>query len=85
MEGSNPRLSLHWTSLAEGNVNFSIVLVFRCADDLTVGFGHRESAPQLGRTSDTGARRRLPAIVRSRAASFVEIVPAKPNAIPGSA
>jgi hypothetical protein len=36
IEGSNRRLSLHWTSLAEGNANFSIVIVFRYADDLTV-------------------------------------------------
>ena len=37
IEGSNRRLSLHWTSLAEGNANFSIVIVFRYADDLMVG------------------------------------------------
>jgi hypothetical protein len=44
IEGSNRRLSLHWTSLAEGNANFSIVIVFRYADDLMVGFEHREEA-----------------------------------------
>jgi hypothetical protein len=45
IEGSNRRLSLHWTSLAEGNANFSIV--FRYADDLMVGFEHREEAERL--------------------------------------
>jgi len=29
LKDSNRRLSLHWTSLAEGNANFSIVIVFR--------------------------------------------------------
>ena len=43
IEGSNRRLSLHWTSLAEGNANFSIVVVFRYADRLMVGFEHREA------------------------------------------
>ena len=38
---------LHWTSLAEGNANFSIVIVFRYADDLMVGFEHREEAERL--------------------------------------
>jgi hypothetical protein len=47
IEGSKRRLSLHWTSLAEGNANFSIVIVFRCADDLMVGFEHREEAERL--------------------------------------
>ena len=47
IEGSNHRLSQHWTSLAEGNANFSIVLVFRYADDLMVGFEHREEAERL--------------------------------------
>ena len=28
MEGSTRRLSLHWTALAEGNANVSIVIVF---------------------------------------------------------
>jgi hypothetical protein len=42
IEGSNRRLSLHWTSLAEGNANFPIVIVFRYADDLMAGFEHRE-------------------------------------------
>jgi hypothetical protein len=32
IEGSNRRLSLHWTSLAEGNANFSIVIVFRYSE-----------------------------------------------------
>jgi len=41
---TNRRLSLHWTSLAQGNANFSIVIVFRYADDLMVGFEHREEA-----------------------------------------
>jgi hypothetical protein len=36
IEGPNRRLSLHWTSLGEGNANFSIVIVFRYADDLMV-------------------------------------------------
>src|SRR5579863_2901516 len=36
VEGSNRRLTPHWTSLAEGNANFSIVIVFRYADDLMV-------------------------------------------------
>jgi hypothetical protein len=36
-----------WTSLAEGNANFSIVIVFRYADDLMVGFEHREEAERL--------------------------------------
>src|ERR1700681_1520815 len=44
IEGSNRRLSLHWTSLAEGNANFSIVIVFRYADDLMVGFERRAEA-----------------------------------------
>ena len=47
IEGSKLRLSLHWTSLAEGNANFSIVIVFRYADDLMVGFEHREEAERL--------------------------------------
>src|SRR5271167_490916 len=47
IEGSNRRLSLHWTSLAEGNANFSIVIVFRYADDLMVGFQYREEAVRL--------------------------------------
>jgi hypothetical protein len=38
---------LHWTSLAEGNANFSIVIVFRYADDLMAGFEHREEAERL--------------------------------------
>jgi hypothetical protein len=42
IEGPNRRLSLHWTSLAEGNANFSIVIVFRYADDLKAGFEHRQ-------------------------------------------
>jgi hypothetical protein len=41
IEGSNRRLSLHWTSLAEGNANFPVVIVFRYADDLMAGFEHR--------------------------------------------
>jgi len=49
IEGSNRRLSLHWTSLAEGNANFSIVIVFRYADDLMAGFEHREKAERLQR------------------------------------
>ena len=44
IKGSDRRLSLHWTSLAEGNANFSIVIVFRYAADLIVGFEHREEA-----------------------------------------
>jgi hypothetical protein len=44
IEGSNRRLSLLWTSLAEGNATFSIVILFRYADDLMVGFEHREEA-----------------------------------------
>jgi len=47
IEGSNRRLSLHWTPLAEGNANFSIVIVFRYADDLMVGFERREEAERL--------------------------------------
>jgi hypothetical protein len=47
IEGSNRRLSLHGTSLAEGNANFSIVMVFRYADDLMAGFEHREEAERL--------------------------------------
>jgi hypothetical protein len=47
IKGSNRRLSLHWTSLAEGNANFSIVIVFRYAADLMVGFEHREEAERL--------------------------------------
>src|SRR5580698_808604 len=47
IEGFNRRLSLHWTSLAEGNANISIVMVFRYADDLMVGFEHREGAERL--------------------------------------
>jgi hypothetical protein len=47
IEGSNRRLSLHWTSLAEGNANFSIVIVFRYANDLMAGFEHREEAERL--------------------------------------
>ena len=39
--------SLHWTSLAEGNANFSIVIVFRYADNLMVGFEHLEEAERL--------------------------------------
>jgi hypothetical protein len=49
IEGSNRGLSLHWTSLAEGNANFSIVIVFRYAADLMVGFEHREEAERLQR------------------------------------
>jgi hypothetical protein len=37
--------SLHWTSLAEGNANFSIVIVFRYADDLMVGLGSGIARP----------------------------------------
>ena len=45
MEGSNRRLSLHWTPLAEGNANFSIVIVFRYAERLDhIEFG-RADAP----------------------------------------
>jgi hypothetical protein len=40
MERSNHRLSLHWTSLAEGNANFWIVIAFQYADDLMVCFEH---------------------------------------------
>jgi hypothetical protein len=47
IEGSNRRLSLHWTSLAEGNANFPIVIVFRYADDLMAAFEHREEAERL--------------------------------------
>jgi hypothetical protein len=47
IEESNRRLSLRWTPLAEGNANFSIVIVFRYADDLMVGFEHREEAERL--------------------------------------
>jgi hypothetical protein len=47
IEGSNRRLSQYWTSLAEGNANFSTVIVFRYADDLMVGFEHREEAERL--------------------------------------
>jgi hypothetical protein len=47
IEGSNRRLSLHWTSLAQGNANFPIVMVFRYADDLMAGFEHREEAERL--------------------------------------
>ena len=47
IEGSNLRLSLHCTSLAEGNANFSIVIVFRYADDLMAAFEHREEAERL--------------------------------------
>jgi hypothetical protein len=47
IEGSNRRLSLHWTSLAEGNANFPIVIVFPYADNLMVGFAHREEAERL--------------------------------------
>jgi hypothetical protein len=32
---------------AEGNANFSIVIVFRCADNLMVGFEQREEADRL--------------------------------------
>jgi hypothetical protein len=45
IEGSNRRLSLHWTSLAEGNANFSIVIVFRYADDLMVGLNTERKLP----------------------------------------
>src|SRR5580704_11120650 len=47
IEGSNRRLSLHGTSLAEGNANFPIVIVFRYADDPMAGFEHREEAERL--------------------------------------
>jgi hypothetical protein len=47
IKGSNRGLSLHWTSLAEGNANFSIVIVFRYANDLMAGFEHREEAERL--------------------------------------
>jgi hypothetical protein len=47
IEGSNRRLSLHGTSLAEGTANFPIVIVFRYADDLMAGFEHREEAERL--------------------------------------
>ena len=47
IEGSNLRLSLHWTSLAEGNANFSVFIVFWCADDLMAGLEHREEAGRL--------------------------------------
>ena len=47
IEGSDRRLSLHWTSLAKGNANFSIVIVFRYADNLMAGFEHREEAERL--------------------------------------
>jgi hypothetical protein len=47
MEGSNRRLSPHWTSLAEGNANFPIIIVFRYVDDLMAGFEHREEAERL--------------------------------------
>ncbi len=47
IEGSNRRLSLHGTSLAEGNANFPVVIVFRYADDLMAGFEHREEAERL--------------------------------------
>jgi hypothetical protein len=47
IEGSNLRLSLHSTSLAEGNANFSIVIVFRYADDLMAGLEHREEAERI--------------------------------------
>jgi len=40
-------VSLHWTPLVEGNANFSIVIVFRYADDLMVGSEHREEAERL--------------------------------------
>jgi len=48
IKGSNRRLSLHWTSLAEGNANFSIVIVFRYADDLMVGFERLEFEVRFG-------------------------------------
>jgi hypothetical protein len=35
-QGALIHLSLHWTSLAEGNANFSIVIVFRYAAHLMV-------------------------------------------------
>ena len=50
IEGSNRHLSLHWTSLAEGNANFSIVIVFRYADDLMVGFEEAERPKELTNT-----------------------------------
>src|SRR5580700_2825362 len=37
----------HGTSLAEGNPNFPIVIVFRYADDPMAGFEHREEAERL--------------------------------------
>jgi hypothetical protein len=47
IEGSNRRLSLHGTPLAEGNANFSIVIVFRYADDLMVGLNtERKGTPR---------------------------------------
>jgi len=45
IEGSNRRLSLHWTSLAEGNANFSIVIVFRYADDRAPRAQRAEEGP----------------------------------------
>jgi len=46
IEGSNRCLSLHWTSLAEANANFSIVIVFRYSVD-DGSFDHREEAERL--------------------------------------
>ena len=43
----DPTVACPCTSLAEGNANFSIVIVFRYADDLMVGFEHREEAERL--------------------------------------
>jgi hypothetical protein len=42
----------HWTSLAEGNANFSIVIVFRYAADLMVCLEHRDSPSFLRCTAD---------------------------------
>jgi len=46
LKGSNRLLSLHWTSLAEGNANFSIVIVFRYADDLMVALNTERYLPR---------------------------------------
>jgi hypothetical protein len=47
VEGSNRRLSLRWMSPAEGNADFSIVMVFRYADDLMVGFEHSDPSEAI--------------------------------------
>ncbi len=49
IEGSNRRLSLHWTSLAEGNANFPIVIVFRYADDHGASVRQSGSRPEIWR------------------------------------